>query len=92
MREDTWSYIQKNLSEIAHDRLQHNAASFRTKWIVRLGMCLAKEGAKASVARMRALVAHFKGRNAAYEQRDIDILPAVGVNEVLVDSPIVYAY
>ena len=53
-----------------------------------IGMCLAKEGSKAWVSRMCALITHFKSRNAAFEQHDIDVLPAFGTNEILIDAAV----
>ena len=87
----SWCQFLKELSEIAHERMKHDKASFRLFWTTRIGMCLAKEGSKAWVSRMRALITHFNSRNAAYEQHDIDVLPAFGTNEILIDAPGSYA-
>ena len=55
-------------------------------------MCLAKEGAKAWVKRMRNLTSHFNSRNVALEQHDIDILPELGINEILVADTAIYSH
>ena len=85
---DSWSYILKKLSEIAHERRGHNKATFRKKWTARIGMCLAKDGAKIAIKHANALVARHKGNNAAFEHRDIDPLPQLNIHDViLIDDP-----
>ena len=78
---DTWSRNLKQLSEIAHERRGSNRASFRTKWTARLGICLAKEGAKNAANR---LVSRHKGSNAAFEDRDAHPVFEPGVHDVIV--------
>ena len=81
---DTWSRNLKQLSEIAHERRGSNRASFRTKWTARLGICLAKEGAKYAVRHANRLVSRHKGSNAAFEDRDVDPVFEPGVRDVIV--------
>ena len=88
----SWCKFIKKLSEIAHERMKHNKASFRLFWSTRIGMCLANEGAKAWVKRMRKLTSHFNSNNAALEHHDIDILPELGINEILVADTAIYSH
>ena len=56
--------LLKKLSEIAHKRKGHDKRVFMRKWVVRLGMILAKRGAQEALARTLAVSGERKGHFA----------------------------
>ena len=52
---ETWSKFMKNLSKIAHVRRRHDPKTFKLHWTVRIGMAIAKHGARVALARAAAI-------------------------------------